>query len=152
MKDTGAVDAVNKLISGELVANHTYLLQARMCLRWGYAKLAAHLEKEAVEEIGHATRLIDRVLELGGTPNTDRPPVDPGGSVPEMIDRTIELERKAVSNYRTAAVQCLGMDDLASHAMFTELVRDEEHHLLWAETQKRLIGEIGLQNFLTEWI
>lgn len=152
MTDTGAVWVINPLISGELLANHTYLLQSRMCRNMGYAKLAGHLMEEAQEEADHAARLIDRVLLLGGAPRMDRPAVEPGDTIPQMIARTIVLEKKAVDDYRKAAVTCLTLNDAVSMRMFQELADAEEGHLHWAETQQRHIEELGLQNFLTEWV
>lgn len=152
MKDTGAVAVINKLIRDEFLANHTYLIQARMCDNWGYKKLAEHLMKEAAEEIGHATILIDRVLLLDGLPDTTRPEVTISKSVEAMIEHTVTLERKAVTAYRDASVECLKLHDLESMHMFQALVKDEEGHLHWAETQLNLIKEIGMQNFLTEWM
>ena len=152
MQDPGTVRVINPLIGGELMAGHAYTLQARMCQNWGYAKLAEHLMKEAAEEAGHAVRLMDRVLWLGGAPDMSHPEVPVDESVPAMMERTAELERKAVADYRKAAVTCLTMGDTESMHLFQELAGDEEGHLHWAETQLRLIKEIGLQNFLTEWM
>lgn len=152
MTDTGAVAVINPLIKGELVATHAYLLQARMCENWGYKKLAAHLAKEAAEETAHASRLVDRVLVLGGLPDLDRPPPPADTTVPGLLKTTVRLEREAVANYREAALKCLKLGDVVSFEMFSDLAADEEGHLVWAETQLHLLEEMGLENFLAEWV
>ena len=41
MKDTGMVAEINKLIRGELTANHTYLLQALLVFELGQRRMAS---------------------------------------------------------------------------------------------------------------
>ncbi|MFM1842388.1 MAG: bacterioferritin, partial [Cyanobacteriota bacterium] len=70
MKGKPAVLAqLHKLLRGELAARDQYFIHSRMYQDWGLQKLYQRIDHEMQDETGHASRLIERILFLGETPD-----------------------------------------------------------------------------------
>ena len=63
--DIGVLEGLNRGLSIELTSINQYFVQARVCKRWGYNKLAEKHYTESIEEMRHAEKLIDRIVFLG---------------------------------------------------------------------------------------
>mgnify|MGYP003528849907 FL=1 len=47
------IELLNEVLTAELTAINQYFLHAKMCDHWGFAKLAAHVRDETIEEMRH---------------------------------------------------------------------------------------------------
>src|SRR6185437_1174115 len=54
------ISALNEALKEELTAINQYFLHAEMCENWQYARLAAHIKKESIDEMKHAEALMER--------------------------------------------------------------------------------------------
>lgn len=63
------LNGLNELLAYELAAMDQYFIHAQMYLDWGFNKLYERINHEFDDEKGHATKLIDRMLMLGFTPD-----------------------------------------------------------------------------------
>src|ERR1700678_3168700 len=91
------LNELNQLLTGELTASDQYFIHSRMYENWGFLKLSERLEHERVEELDHASRLIRRILFLGGIPNVAaRAPLHVGATVPEMMKNDLDYELRVV--------------------------------------------------------
>ncbi len=119
-----------RALNHEMTAVQQYLTQATLAGRWGLAEYSSRFRSDAAEEMEHARRLIERMLEVGCTPNaTQLSAVRPGRSLVEMFEVDRELEIDAIRLYDEAAHYSGRFRDDASHRLFTELRTDEEGHL-----------------------
>jgi bacterioferritin len=62
------VQHLNRQLANEQSAVNQYLLHSQQLKEWGIEKMAATERSEAMEEVGHAELLIERILYLQGTP------------------------------------------------------------------------------------
>ena len=75
-----------------------------------------------------------------------------GEGVPELLQAGLELEQGAVDFLRGAIEHCARVGDYTTRGMFEEMIRDEEGHVDWFETQLETIGRVGLENYLSQQI
>lgn len=119
-----------RALEHEMAAVQQYLTQATLAGRWGLAEYSTRFRSDATEEMEHARRLIERMLEVGLMPNaTQLAPVRPGRSLVEMFEVDRALEVDAIRLYDEAAQYSRRFCDDASHRLFTELRTEEEGHL-----------------------
>jgi bacterioferritin len=145
------IELLNEVLAGELVAINQYFLHAKMCLNWGYLALAAHGKGESIGEMKHADQIIDRILYLDGLPNLQRlDKINIGQTVKEQMDSDLALELRAVTLLAGGIRLCRDKGDLGSEALLIEILRSEEGHIDWIETQLRLIEELGEKRYLAE--
>jgi bacterioferritin len=141
---------LNELLADELTAISQYMVHSEMCDNWGYEKLHKAKEKQAMDEMGHAESLIQRILFLDGIPIVSKlHPMTIGKQIPEMIANDQKLELGAVSAYNRAIRLGHEVDDQATVDLLTKIVKDEEAHEDWAEIQLTQIEHMGLGDYLT---
>ncbi len=148
------IDRLNTLLATELTAIDQYFVQSRMLEDWGYTKLHERISHESDDERGHADRLIQRILFLEGQPDVgSRAPLSIGADPKEMLANDLAMELEVAKGLNDAIALCREKADNATREMLEELLRDTEmDHILWFETQLRLIEEVGLQGYLAEMI
>lgn len=148
--NTKVLQELNALLTGELSAADQYFVHSRMYENWGYLKLYKRIEHEREDELGHASRLVRRILFLGGTPDVaSRDKLNIGATVPDMLKNDLAYELAVIAHLKKAIVLCEAEKDFETRRILVELLRDtEEDHTHWLETQLRLIDKMGLQNYL----
>jgi bacterioferritin len=143
------IELLNEAIKAELTAINQYWLHYRMLDNWGVKRLAEYERKESIDEMKHADRFSERVLFLDGLPNFQAlGRLRIGESVEEILKADLEAEYEAVEMYRNGVAQCEKMGDFVSRDLFAEVLRDEEGHVDFLETQFELIKQMGLPNYI----
>ena len=143
------VKVLNQLLADELTAISQYMVHSEMCENWGYEKLHKAIEKQAVDEMHHAEWLIARILFLEGTPVVQKlNPMKIGKSVQEMVTNDQAAELDAVRAYNDGIALAREVGDHATADLLTQILKMEEGHVDWAETQRDQIEQMGLQNYL----
>jgi bacterioferritin len=114
-------------------------------------ELTEHFKADALEELGHAEKLANRILELGGNPV-----VDPGdwaagtgsawvaprkdfSDADGMVADQIKSEAAAIQHYNAIAKMTFGKDPV-TYALATGLLADEVAH---EEFLENLVGPKG---------
>jgi bacterioferritin len=144
--DPKVIDYLNKGLRHELTAINQYWLHYRLLANWGLLEMAKVWRKESIEEMEHADRLIDRIIFLDGFPNMQvLDPLRIGQNVREVIECDLAAEHSARNLYQEAATHCHSVKDYVSRDLFEKLMKDEEHHIDFLETQIDLIKRIGLE-------
>jgi bacterioferritin len=146
----GVIEHLNRLLAGELTAIDQYFVHSRMYENWGLPRLYERLHHEMQEETEHATRLIQRILFLEGTPDlSQREPLAVGRDVPQMLRNDLELELRVVRHLREVIAYCESVQDYQTREILEQMLEDtEEDHTYWLEQQLRLVDAVGLQNYL----
>jgi bacterioferritin len=144
--DAKVIEYLNRGLRHELTAVNQYWLHYRLLSNWGLLDMAKVWRKESIEEMEHADSLIDRIIFLDGFPNMQvLDPLRIGQNVKEVIDCDLAAEHSARNLYQEAATHCHSVKDYVSRDLFEKLMKDEEHHIDFLETQLDLIGRIGLE-------
>jgi len=144
---------LNAALKEELTAINQYFLHAEMCENWKYEKLGNFIKKQSIDEMKHAETLIERILFLDATPNlTELMKLNVGQTVKEQLENDLQLELNAVVMYNNAIQIARDQKDNASAELFEKLLKDEEGHADWLESQLHLIKEIGYERYLSQQI
>ncbi len=144
--DPKVIEYLNKGLRSELTAISQYWLHYRLLDNWGLKDLAKQWRKESIEEMEQADKLTDRIIFLDGFPNMQvLDPLHIGQNVKEVLDADLAAEIGARTLYQEAATYCHGVKDYVSRDLFEKLMKDEEHHIDFLETQIDLVGRIGVE-------
>ncbi len=151
--DAKVIAVLQEVLKAELTAINQYFLHAEMCENWTYYKLAEITRKESIEEMTHAEKLIERILYLDGTPNmSDYFKINVGNTIEQQLKNDLQLEYDAVKRLNDGIVFCRDSGDDGSRELLKSILLDEEHHVDWLEAQLHTLEEVGLQNFLAQWM
>jgi bacterioferritin len=144
--DPGVIDFLNRGLRHELTAINQYWLHYRLLDNWGYKALAKQWRKESIEEMQHADKLVERVIFLDGFPNLQvLDPLRIGQNVKEVLDCDLAAEMSARALYQEAATHCHSVKDYVTRDIFEKLMKDEEAHIDYLETQLDLVSKLGLE-------
>ena len=150
MKGNAKVVAqLNMALREELTAINQYFLHAEMCHKWGYYRLGAFIKKSSIEEMKHAEKLIERLLFLDAVPKMDYLELSVGDDVKGQLQADYKLELNAVKMYNKAVQVARDEGDDTSRELFTLLLKDEEAHVEWLESQLHQIKELGYEAYLS---
>jgi bacterioferritin len=140
---------LNDLLTNELTAINQYFIHAKMCLNWGYDRLAAKQRHESIDEMKHADKVIERILFLEGVPNLQRlNKLHVGETVKEQFESDLALERLAVEALNKGIQKARDLGDNGIEELMLGILEAEEEHIDWLETQLSLIERIGEANYL----
>ena len=147
--DPKVIELLNEALKAELTAINQYWLHYRMLDNWGVHKLAEYERHESIDEMKHADRFAERILFLEGLPNFQMlGRLRIGETVEEILKADLEAEYEAAKMYREAADYCDSVRDYVSRDLFVEVLRDEEGHIDFLETQFEMIARMGLENYI----
>ena len=122
-----------------------------MCSNWGYERLAKRFYDESIGEMKDAEALVERVLYLDGVPNLQRlGSVLVGETVPEQLRLDLDLERSAIVRLNAGVEQSRAEGDNGTRHLLEEILRGEENHADWIETQLHAITELGEAHYLAQ--
>ncbi len=147
------VELFNDALTFELTVTNTYFLHARMLDNWGLSKLGKVFYDLSIDEMKDADELINRILMFDGHPNVQKlNAITVGETAEEMLRLALESEKAAVAQFNASAKECHDLGDHGSAAVFEEMVRDEEKHADWFESQLDAIERVGAQQYLAQQI
>lgn len=151
--DPRVVQLLNEALTFELTVTNTYFLHARMLDNWGLPKLGKVFYDLSIDEMRDADELINRILMFDGHPNVQRlNPIEVGETAEEMLSLALASERAAVAQFNAGGEECHQLGDHGTAAVFEEMVRDEEKHADWFESQLDAIERVGLQAYLAQHV
>lgn len=146
-----SIDLLNAAIADELQAIHQYLYWHFHLEDQGLMPLAVLFRTTAIQEMGHLSKLSERVLFLKG--DIDMNPSGPVEKITEpeaIVRRAAEMESKSADDYNDFAKQCGEASDSATKQLFESLVADEERHFDNFDTRLDHIKAFGPQYLALE--
>ena len=147
------IATLNMLLADELTAINQYMVHSEMCANWGYGELHEAIEKRAITEMKHAEMLIGRIIFLEGLPIVSKlNPLHIGADVLAQLKNDLGAEQGAVKGYNDAVQLAAEVGDNGTRAMLEGILKDEEEHLDWLETQLDQIEQMGIQHYLVEQV
>jgi len=121
---------LSRALTHEMSAVQQYLAQSVLVRLWGDDALADELRAEAVEELKHAERLMERLIVLGVAPSAGNlAPARLGRSSEVLLaaDRVIEVD--AVRIYQEALAHVERMRDSDSASLLSSILSEEMMHV-----------------------
>ncbi len=126
-----------------------YTSQAEHFDRWGYSKLAAAAREEAEDERGHLRAVMSRLEFYDIQPTTEHDqPNWPRHDFEGILASNYALEAAAMVTERGNVLVARAAGDELSAAVFAQLLAGSEESVARIEADRRLIEQIGLDNFL----
>ena len=149
----GVIEFLNKVLTAELTVINQYFIHSKMCENWGYERLEHKVRERSMAEMKDAEALIEHILYLEGVPNMQRlGTVTVGEKVPEQLNADLKAEMDMVKTLTDGINHCAKVGDFTTRHMLEDMVKDEDAHIDWIETQLDTIKQVGLENYLTEQI
>jgi bacterioferritin len=129
------IELLNEALATELVCTLRYRHDYYMAQGLKAKIAAAEFLEHAGEELDHAGRLAERIVQLGGEPDfnpqniTGRSHAEYrlGRTLDEMIKENLVAERIAIERYRAMA-RFVGEDDSTTRRLLESILEVEEEH------------------------
>ena len=148
--DIKILELLNDVLADELTAISQYMVHAAMCEDWGYKELHDTIEHRAIDEMKHAEMLIDRILFLEGTPVVSNlKKMHIAGDVLGQFKADLESEVFAIRAYNEGIKLVTSLSDKGTAIILEGILKEEEHHLDWIQTQLDQIDQMGIQSYLS---
>ncbi|MGV9824444.1 MULTISPECIES: bacterioferritin [unclassified Gordonia (in: high G+C Gram-positive bacteria)] len=149
--DDEVIALLNEQLTSELTAINQYFLHSKMQDNWGLTELAAKTRAESIEEMTHAEILTDRILFLEGLPNYQKLlPLRIGQTLREQFESDLAIEIEVVDRLKPGIAMCREKQDITTAKIFEEILKDEEHHIDYLETQLELLDKLGEPLYLSK--
>jgi bacterioferritin len=151
--DDRVIEFLNEQLTAELTAINQYFLHAKMQENFGWIKIARHTKAESLDEMRHAELLTDRILFLEGLPNYQQLfALRIGETIGQMLEADLAVEVEAVDRLRRGIEYMRGSSDITSANIFEAILRDEEEHVDYLETQIELVAKLGEPLYLAQLV
>jgi bacterioferritin len=131
------VEELNKALADEWLAYYQYWIGAKVAKGPMRGAVVAELEEHASEELEHAVQLVERIIQLGGTPVLSpedwykvtncgyNAPSDP--KVKKLLEQNIQGEQCAIEVYQKLS-KILKDKDCITYQLVLEILEDEVEH------------------------
>lgn len=147
--DKEVIRALNQVLGQSLVAINQYFLHARIAKNWGIEELNDNFYKQSIQEMKWSDAIIERILLLEGLPNLQEyGKLMIGEDVAEMIDCDVRLEDQKFAIITDAITLCEQKQDYVSRKLLLGIKDGNEEYIDWLDTQKDLIKDMGMENYI----
>jgi bacterioferritin len=151
--DPDVLKLLNEQLTSELTAINQYFLHSKMQDNWGFTELASYTRKESFEEMVHAETLTDRILLLDGLPNYQRlSSLRVGQTLREQFEADLAIEYEVVTRLRPGIIMCREKQDAVSAGLLEGILKDEESHIDYLETQLELMNKLGVELYSAQCV
>ena len=122
------INGLNEDLAGELGAIIRYNWQASKAFGPHGAEVWELFSEEIPDELGHASYLMDMIVDLGGEPTTTPLEFQKTDSLKEMLELDLNMELQDVENYSKRAKQAEELGVVELKVRLEEMAADESEH------------------------
>jgi len=122
------IDALNKDREAELAAIIQYMKHHYEGEEIESPAILEIFKSTAKDEMGHAEKLAERIVYLGGTPTKKPEPIIEGGDLTKMMQDDLAKENGAIKQYKEHIKLANEENDPTTRLMLEEILSDEEGH------------------------
>lgn len=149
MNKQKSIEVLQAYATGLAAQSLQHKVESKIFADQGLSALGAKYAEHAAEEMGWVDQFIERILDLGGTPQVQAAPAMPVTTDPvEYIKGDLEVSQREVPILQQLVLTL--QDDFKTYDIMRAYALDEEEDMFWSETQLDLIEKIGLQNWLVK--
>jgi bacterioferritin len=130
------IEGLNEDLANELGAAILYLYQTSTATGWDGEELRELLTADITGEMQHAIFLAEKIVALGGLPNTIPTQYKSPKDVKKMLEYDLKLERQAIESYNERAKQADEAGEYGLKVKLEEIIVDETGH---AEQLQRIL-------------
>lgn len=139
---------LQEVASGILSGSQQHFIHATINTQRGYVKLGSRMMDEYNEEMSVVAKIINRILELGGTLEfkyVDYP-------VCSEVERQLREECKQQFDGLDELERSIeeAKPDIVTRDLLKDYMQEETYHASWLRRQVELIESIGIQNYLAK--
>jgi len=146
------IDLLNKAFADEWLAHYQYWIGAKVTQGPMRGVAVGELEEHALQEYDHATKLAERIIQLGGTPILNpkswfekancgyKDPKDP--HVEKIIEQNLVGEQCAIDVYKNILHTLKNKDDV-TYNLIVDILKDELEH---EEDLQAILEDIDFMN------
>lgn len=149
MDTNKSIQALQAYATGLAAQSLSHKVQSKVFAAQGLSKLGEKYADHAAEEMGWVDKFIDRIIDLGGTPQVEAGPEMPVfGDPVEFLKMDLAISEKEVPVLMQLTTTL--SDDFKTYDLLRGYALDEEEDMYWSAQQLELIEKIGLQNWLVQ--
>lgn len=137
------IGILNEAITLEYTATVQYNQHSMLLTGRDRLLFAEMFEKSARESLGHAKLWGDRIVYLGGVPKGEVGPIFQSTDVMELLEKDLEIERRAVELYTRAHRVC---KHEPTRYMLENHILDEDKDV---EELQKLLGKVRISEGVT---
>jgi bacterioferritin len=124
MNNSAIIKKLNEILAHEWTGVAQYAQQAFMVRGLWREAYSGFFMDGAEESFGHAKKVGEKIVALGGIPTIERNKVKQSDDLPEMLEHALEFERTAVRHYAEALE--LAEDDRPLVVLLENLILEEQ--------------------------
>ena len=143
LPDNPIFTMLNRLLSGLWRGSIQHQTHIAVIEAQGLQGLADAMRVRTADEPIAISALLNRLVDLGGTPAFTIEPLSIGATVREILDNDMGLQRHARPKFNAAAEAAAAAHDATTRNLIEKILADEEQHLNWLETEIALYEKLG---------
>lgn len=122
------VDGLNEDLAAEFQAIITYRLFASLASGPNRQQIRDFFTSEVLDELEHAEILADKIVALGGEPETEPLPVELSRDNREMFEIALQAESDTIVRYEERIRQADALGETGLKVQLEDLISDETEH------------------------
>lgn len=139
---------LNELLAVYQMANIQHQTHLALFRAWGYEKLAETMASHIDDEPETIINLQNRILDLGGDIHYTLPQPTFGKDVADAFRADLKLQIEARPKLNEVIELFQAEHDATSRVLVEGILKDEEEHLAWLESELSLLDRLGDQLYL----
>lgn len=142
------IQKLNDLLAVYQSANIQHQTHLALFRAWGYEKLAKAMAEHIDDEPETILALQNRILDLGGEIGYTLPQPTFGSDIASAFRADLKLQINARPALNEVIELFQAEHDATSRILIESILKDEEEHLAWLESEMSLLDRLGEQLYL----